>query len=228
MRLIHVHGFKETEPESKITAEYKLKMQKYLPKLDVEEFKWETLEGNVVKVTHDYVKSSQRTEIVGSRLADYITSIHKVFNESVILSGFSLGASVVAHSLRSLGSYNGIQAVIFLGAAFPSDFVLPNPTNDEPCLLLNYYSDTWDRVLGDLYYNVAGDRAAGAVGLKNPGNFLNLLTGCTHTLRCLRDTSYCRLIRAICELIAWKIKGFVEGDINIPWQGPLALGRGYD
>jgi hypothetical protein len=50
MKLIHIHGFTEIEPESLITRQYRKFAQKLNWDLDIQEFKWNTLEGNPTKL----------------------------------------------------------------------------------------------------------------------------------------------------------------------------------
>ena len=58
MKLIHVHGFTELEPESLITRQYRKFAKKLHWDLEIQEFKWNTLEGNPTQIVANY--SSRR------------------------------------------------------------------------------------------------------------------------------------------------------------------------
>jgi len=224
MRLIHIHGFSEIAPESKITEEYRRCLLPHFPQIRVEEFKWNTLDNDLTRMSFQFTESERRTSDAAERLAEIVDNS----NEPLILSGYSLGGAVVLRSLLLRGGYRGVVAVILLGAAIPSVTRPPDLQAGDECLRLNYYSDYWDDVLKHAYFNAIGVPAAGGVGLGEPMGFQNLRTGCSHTNdKPFIDTSYCRLLGAICILIAWSKGIHGPGRAFPPWQ-PIAVGNKPD
>ena len=74
MKLIHVHGFTEIEPESLITKQYRKFAKELHCDLKIQEFKWNTLEGNLTKLVANFHESDRRIKEVAVRLVEAITA----------------------------------------------------------------------------------------------------------------------------------------------------------
>ncbi|HTL88765.1 MAG TPA: hypothetical protein VL134_05140, partial [Leptolyngbya sp.] len=68
MKLIHVHGFAELESESLITQQYRKFSQQLHWDLNIQEFKWNTLEGNLTKLVANFQESDRRVKQVAVQL----------------------------------------------------------------------------------------------------------------------------------------------------------------
>ena len=194
MKLIHVHGFAELEPESLITNQYRKFAKKLHWDLQIQEFKWNTLEGNLTKLVANFHESEHRVKKVAAQLMKAIAAE----KEEVILSGHSLGGAVLLEALELYPKFPNLHSVILLGAAYPQKNLLSQAQNIAPrCYALNYHSPTWDLVLSQAYFNAKGHTAVGNYGLLNPGIFENVKVNCTHQGR----TGYARLIPGIIGLL---------------------------
>jgi alpha-beta hydrolase superfamily lysophospholipase len=150
MKLIHVHGFAELAPESLITEEYRKYTKKLGWKLAIQEFKWNTLEGNLTKLVAEFIESEQRTDEAALRLVEML----KTESEPVVLSGHSLGGAILLKALELYPECPNLHSIILLGAAYPQDSHLSQLSNISPKhYALNYYSPVVDVVLQVSYYN---------------------------------------------------------------------------
>ena len=216
MKLIHVHGFAELEPESLITNQYRKFAKKLHWDLQIQEFKWNTLEGNLTKLVANFHESDHRVKKVATQLTKAIAAE----KEEVILSGHSLGGAVLLEALELYPKFPNLHSVILLGTAYPQRNLLSQAQNIAPrYYALNYHSPTWDLVLNQAYFNAKGHTAVGNYGLLNPGVFENVRVNCTHQGR----TGYARLIPGIIGLLA-HAEGIQSPEkANKPWQ-PIAIG----
>jgi hypothetical protein len=220
MKLIHVHGFAELQPESLITNQYRKFAQKLHWNLEIQEFKWNTLEGNPTKLVANFHESDRRVKEVAVRLLEVIVAA----KEEVILSGHSLGGAILLEVLNLYPNFSNLHSVIVLGAAYPQKNILTQIQNINPRhYALNYHSPTWDLVLNQVYFNAKGDVAVGSNGLLNPGVFENVKVNCTHA----GHTGYARLIPGIIGLLAHSQGIQCSEKANKPWQ-PIAIGNTED
>ncbi|MEP0872336.1 lysophospholipase [Trichocoleus desertorum AS-A10] len=220
MKLIHVHGFTELQPESLITNQYRKFAKKLHWNLEIQEFKWKTLEGNPTKIVANFHESECRIEEVAPRLAEVIAAE----KDEVILSGHSLGGAILLEALERHPNFSNLHSVILLGAAYPQKNTLSQIQKITPqCYALNYHSPKWDLVLNQVYFNAKGCVAIGTNGLLNPGIFENVKVNCTHD----GYTGYARLIPGIIELLAHPQKIQSPEKANKPWQ-PIAIGNTED
>lgn len=220
MKLIHVHGFTELEPESFITKQYRKFARELHWDLQVQEFKWNTLEGNLTKLVANFHESDRRVKEVALRLVEAIAAER----EDVILSGHSLGGAILLEALEFYPNFSNLHSVILLGAAYPRKNILSQIHNITPrYYALNYYSPRWDLVLNQVYFNAKGCTAVGTNGLLNPGVFENVKVNCTHD----GSTGYARLVPGIIELLA-HTEGIKSAEkAKKPWQ-PIAIGNTED
>jgi hypothetical protein len=150
MKLIHVHGFTELEPDSLITKQYRKFAKELHLALKIEEFKWNTLEGNPTKLVANFHESENRTKEAAVRLVEAIT----VEKEEIILSGHSLGAAILIEALQLNPNIPNLHSVILLGAAYPQRKILPSLQHITPRhYALNYYSPDWDLTLNQVYFH---------------------------------------------------------------------------
>ncbi len=219
MKLIHVHGFTELEPESLITNEYRKFANKLHWDLEIKEFKWNTLEGNLTKLTANFHESERRIKEVAVRLVKMIAAD----KEEVILSGHSLGGAVLLEALQLHPNLSNLHSVILLGAAYPQKNITSQIQSITPqYYALNYHSPKWDLVLNQVYFNAKGCTAIGTNGLLNPGVFENLKVNCTHS----GYTGYARIVPGIIGLLAYT-QGIQSSEkAKKPW--PLAIGNTED
>ncbi|MBE9008644.1 hypothetical protein IQ250_00240 [Pseudanabaenaceae cyanobacterium LEGE 13415] len=220
MKLIHVHGFAELEPETLITQQYRKSAKKLGWGLTVQEFKWNTLEGNPTKLVANFHESDQRIKEVADRLVEAIASE----KEEIILSGHSLGGAILLEALEAYPIIPNLHSVILSGAAYPRKNSLSRIQSITPrYYALNYHSPAWDFALNQAYYNAKGCTAVGTYGLLNPGVFENVKVSCTHS----GHTGYARLIPGIVGILAHSqgIKSLEKA--NKPWQ-PVAIGNTSD
>ncbi len=220
MKLIHVHGFTELEPESFITKQYRKFAKELHWNLQIQEFKWNTLEGNPTKLVAKFHESDRRVKEVALRLVEAIASE----KEAVILSGHSLGGAILLEALEVYPDVSNLHSVILLGAAYPQKNILSQIQNINPqYYALNYHSPKWDLVLNQFYFNAKGRIAVGSKGLLNPGIFENLKVNCTHD----GSTGYARLVPGIIGLLA-HTQGIQSAEkAKKPWQ-PIAIGNTED
>lgn len=222
MKLIHIPGFSELEPESLITQQYRKYAKELHFGLKVEEFKWNTLEGNPTKLVANFHESEHRTKEVAARLVETIA----VEKEKIILSGHSLGAAILIEALKLNPNISNLHSLILLGAAYPQSKILSCIDRIRPRhYALNYHSPDWDLVLNQVYFNVKGAIAVGSNGLLNPGIFENAKVECTHN----GHTGYARLVPGIIGLLAHSQAILSSEKAKKPWQ-PIAIGNvgGWD
>lgn len=220
MKLIHVHGFSELEPESLITRQYRKFAQKLHWGLAIQEFKWNTLEGNLTKLVANFHESDQRIKAVAAQLVEIIAAE----TEEVILSGHSLGGAILLEALELHPHLSNLHSVILLGAAYPQKNRLAQIQNITPrYYALNYHSPRWDLVLSQIYFNAKGCTAVGNYGLVNPGIFENMKVNCGHA----GYTGYGRLVPGIVGLLA-HAEGIQSSEkAKKPWL-PIAIGNTGD
>lgn len=219
MKLIHVHGFAELEPESLITNQYRKFAKKFPWDLEIQEFKWNTLEGNPTKLVANFQESDRRVKQVAAQLVEAIAA-----EREVVLSGHSLGGAILLEALELHPNFSNIHSVILLGAAYPQKNLLPQLQNIAPrYYALNYHSPTLDLALSQFYFNAKGHSAVGTYGLLNPGVFENMKVNCTHQGK----TGYARLVPGILGLLA-HAEGIQSSEkAKKPWQ-PIAIGNTGD
>jgi pimeloyl-ACP methyl ester carboxylesterase len=220
MKLIHVHGFSELEPESLITRQYQKFAKKVGWNLAVQEFKWNTLEFNPTKLVANFHESERRTKEAALRLIDVIAAE----NQEIILSGHSLGGAILLEALELYPHLPRLHSVILFGAAYPQKNCLSQIRSINPqYYALNYHSPRWDFVLNQIYFNAKGCIAVGTNGLLNPGVIENVKVNCSHSGR----AGYARLIPGITGLLA-HIQGIQSVEAaKKPWQ-PIAAGNTGD
>ena len=220
MKLIHVHGFTELEPESLITRQYRKFAKKLHWDLEIQEFKWNTLEGNPTQIVANYHESERRIKVAAAQLINAIAAE----KEEVILSGHSLGGAILLEALGLHPNFSNLHSVILLGAAYPQKNVLSQIQNTTPRhYALNYHSPRWDVVLNQFYFNAKGCTAVGTNGLLNPGVFENAKVNCAHS----GSTGYARLVPGIIGLLAHS-QGIQSSEkAKKPWQ-PVAIGNTGD
>ncbi|MDX2243619.1 MAG: hypothetical protein NW224_23310 [Leptolyngbyaceae cyanobacterium bins.302] len=220
MKLIHVHGFTELDPESLITRQYRKFAKKLHWDLEVQEFKWNTLEGNPTKLVANFQESEYRVKEAAVRLAETIAAERG----EVMLSGHSLGGAILLNALELHPNFPNLHSVILLGAAYPYKNKLSKfQTIAVQHYALNYHSPRWDFVLNQVYFNVKGCAAIGTKGLLNPGVFENLKVNCSHSGR----TGYARLASGIIGLLAYAQGIQSSEEAKEPWQ-PIAIGKTGD
>nr|WP_290223539.1 hypothetical protein [Trichocoleus desertorum] len=220
MKLIHVHGFAELEPEPLIAQQYRKFAKQLHWNLEIQEFKWNTLEGNPTKLVANFHESGHRVKEVAARLVEAIAAE----KEEVILSGHSLGGAILLEALELYPNFSNLHSVILLGAAYPQKNTLSQLQNIAPrYYALNYHSPRWDLVLNQVYFNAKGCTAVGTNGLLNPGVFDNLTVNCTHG----GYTGYARLAPGIVGLLAHAQGIKSREKANKPWQ-PIAIGNTED
>jgi pimeloyl-ACP methyl ester carboxylesterase len=220
MKLIHVHGFSELSPESLITTQYRKYAKELHWDLEIQEFKWNTLEGNPTKLVANFRESERRVKEAAAQLVDTISTQQ----EAVILSGHSLGGAMLLEALELYPHCINIHSVILLGAAYPQEnqlIQLPRITPQH--YALNYHSPRWDFVLKHAYYNAMGCTAIGSNGLLNPGVFKNMKANCRHD----GYAGYARLIPGIVGLLAHTEGIHSSEEAKKPWQ-PVAIGNTGD
>ena len=220
MKLIHVHGFGELGSESLITSQYRKYAKELHWDLEIQEFKWNTLEGNPTKLVANFHESERRVKEVADRLVKVITAE----KEEVILSGHSLGGAILLEALELHPDFSNLHSVILLGVAYPQRNLLFHVQSITPhYYALNYHSPRWDLVLNQVYFNAKGCTAVGTNGLLNPGVFENIKVNCTHD----GYTGYARLIPGIIGLLAHTegIQSFEE--VKKPWL-PILIGNTED
>lgn len=220
MKLIHVHGFSELETESLITTQYRKYAEELHWDLEIQEFKWNTLEGNLTKLVANFHESERRVKEVAAQLVAVIAAE----KEEVILSGHSLGGAILLEALELHPNFSNLHSVILLGAAYPQKNILSQVPNIAPRYYAsNYHSPRWDLVLNQVYFNAKGCTAVGTNGLLHPGIFENVKVNCTHT----GYTGYARLIPGIIGLLAHP-QGIQSAEkAKKPWQ-PIAIGNAGD
>ena len=220
MKLIHVHGFTELEPESLITKQYRKFARELHWNLQVQEFKWNTLEGNLTKLVANFHESDRRIKEVAVRLVETIAAE----KEEVIISGHSLGGAILLEALELYPDFYNLHSVILLGAAYPQKNILSQILSITPrYYALNYHSPRWDLVLNQVYFIAKGCTAVGTNGLLNPGIFENLKVDCTHD----GAAGYARLVPGIIGLLA-HTQGIQSSEqAKKPWQ-PIAIGNTGD
>ena len=195
MKLIHIHGFSELDPESLITYQYRKFAKELHWNLEIEEFKWNTLEGNLTKIVANFQESERRVKEVAARLIEKILAE----KEQVILSGHSLGGAILLEALELYPHFSNLHSIILLGAAYPQKNCLLQVQKITPqYYALNYHSPHWDLVLNQFYFNAKGCLAVGTKGLLNPGVFQNIKVNCSHG----GHTGYARLVHGIVGLLA--------------------------
>ena len=220
MKLIHIHGFTELEPASLITKQYRKFAKKLHWDLEIQEFKWNTLEGNPTKLVANFCESERRVKEVATRLVEEIASE----KEEIVLSGHSLGGAILLEALELHPGFFNLHSVILLGAAYPQRNKLSQIQNITPrYYALNYHSPRWDLVLNQVYFNAMGCIAVGTNGLLNPGVFENVKVNCTHD----GHTGYARLIPGILGLLAYSQGLQSPEKAKKPWQ-PIAVGNTED
>lgn len=220
MKLIHIHGFAGLEPESLITNQYRKFAKKLQWNLEIQEFKWNTLEGNPTKLVANFHESERRVKAVAANLVEMIMTER----EEVILSGHSLGGAILIEALEFYPNLTNLHSVILLGAAYPQRNFLSQVQNTKPrCYALNYHSPKWDLILNQVYFNAKGCTAVGTNGFLNPGVFENVKVGCTHD----GYTGYARLIPGIVGLLAHSQGIQSSAKAKKPWQ-PIAIGNTGD
>lgn len=215
MKLIHVHGFAELEPESLITSQYRKFAKKLDWDLEIQEFKWSTLEGNPTKLVANFCESDRRVKEVAAQLVEAIATE----KEELVLSGHSLGGAILLEALELCPNFSNLHSVILLGAAYSQRNLLFQIQDVTPRhYALNYYSPILDSTLRLSYFNAKGCIAVGTSGLLNPGIFQNLKVNCTHS----GHTGYARLVPGIMGLLA-HTQGIQSSEkANKPWQ-PIAI-----
>lgn len=220
MKLIHVHGFAELKPESLITNQYRKFAKRIRWDLEIQEFKWNTLEGNPTKLIANFQESDRRVKQAAAQLVEIIAAE----KEEVILSGHSLGGAILLEALELCPNFSNLHSLILLGAAYPQKNLLSQVQNITPrYYALNYHSPTLDIVLNQLYFNAKGCTAVGSYGLLNPGVFENVKVNCTHQGK----TGYARLVPGIIGLLA-RPEGIQSSEkAKKPWQ-PIAIGNTGD
>ncbi len=220
MKLIHVHGFADLEPESLITTQYRKFAHELRWNLLIQEFKWNTLEGNVTKLVANFCESERRVKEAAIQLVEMLSGE----KEEVILSGHSLGGAILLEALELYPHLPNLHSVILLGAAYPQKNTLSQIQTIKPrYYALNYHSPTWDLVLNQVYFNAKGCIAIGSNGLLNPGIFENVQVNCTHN----GQTGYARLVSGIVGLLAHPHGIQSSEKANKPWQ-PIAIGKTGD
>ncbi|BAU10013.1 hypothetical protein LEP3755_04910 [Leptolyngbya sp. NIES-3755] len=220
MKLIHVHGFAELEPETLITKQYRKFAKKLYWNLDIQEFKWNTLEGNPTKLVANFHESERRIKEVAKQLIEEIASE----KDEIILSGHSLGGAILLEALEAYPILSNLHSVVLLGTAYPRKNSLYRIQSITPrCYALNYHSPVWDLALNQAFYNAKGCTAVGSYGLLNPGIFENVGVSCTHT----GLTGYARLIPGIVGLLAHSQGIQSVEKAKTPWQ-PIAIGNTGD
>ena len=220
MKLIHVHGFSELGQESLITNQYRKFAKELHWDLKIQEFKWNTLEGNPTKLVANFHESERRVKEVAARLVEVIAAE----KEQVILSGHSLGGAILLEALELHPNFSNLHSVILLGVAYPQKNTLSQVQKIIPLYYaLNYHSPRWDLVLNQVYFNAKGCTAVGTNGLLNPGVFENMKVNCTHSGR----TGYARLIPGIVGLLAHPQGTKSSKKVKKPWQ-PIAIGNTGD
>lgn len=220
MKLIHIHGFAELESESLITNQYRKFAKELHWNLEIQEFKWNTLEGNLTKLVANFYESERCVKEVAARLVKAIAAE----KEDVILSGHSLGGAILLEALELCPNFSNLHSVILLGAAYPQKNILSQIYNITPrYYALNYHSPKWDLALNQAYFNAKGCTAVGTNGLLNPGVFENVKVNCTHD----GHTGYARLVSGIIGLLAHTqgIQSYEKA--KKPWQ-PIAIGNTED
>jgi hypothetical protein len=169
--------------------------EKVAHRLDIQEFKWNTLEGNPSKLIANFIASERRIKEVAAQLRETISSE----TQPVILSGHSLGGAILLEALELAPQCPNLHSVVLLGAAYPREKPLYQILNIAPQhYALNYHSPQWDLVLRVAYYNAMGVTAVGSDGLLNPGIFQNMKVNCSHD----GHTGYARLVPGIIDLLA--------------------------
>ena len=188
--------------------------------MEIQEFKWNTLEGNPTKLVANFHESEHRIKEVAARLVEVIAAE----KEEVILSGHSLGGAILLEALELHPNFSNLHSVILLGVAYPQKHTLSQVQNITPQhYALNYHSPRWDLVLNQVYFNAKGCTAVGTNGLLNPGAFENVKVNCTHS----GHTGYARLIPGIVGLLAHP-QGIKSSEkAKEPWQ-PIAIGNTGD
>jgi hypothetical protein len=224
MKLIHIHGFTEIEPESLITRQYRKFAQKLNWDLDIQEFKWNTLEGNPTKIVANFHESERRVKETAIQLIQWISNTITPEKEAIILSGHSLGGAILWEALELNPMLSNLHSIVILGAAYPQRNELEKAPNIKPQhYALNYHSPSWDLVLNQVYYNAKGCIAVGTNGLLNPGIFENVKVNCAHDGR----NGYVRLVPGIIGLLAYA-QGIQSSEkAKKPWQ-PIAIGNTGD
>ena len=188
--------------------------------MEIQEFKWNTLEGNPTKLVANFHESERRIKEVAARLVEVIAAE----KEQVILSGHSLGGAILLEALELHPNFSNLHSVILLGVAYPQKHTLSQVQNITPQhYALNYHSPRWDLVLNQVYFNAKGCIAVGSNGLLNPGVFENMKVNCTHSGR----TGYARLIPGIVGLLAHPQGTKSSKKVKKPWQ-PIAIGNTGD
>ncbi len=220
MKLIHIHGFADLESESLIVRQYRKFVKELHWDLDIQEFKWNTLEGNFSKLVANFCESERRVKDAAVRLVDTISAEE----EEVILSGYSLGGAILLEALELQPKLPNLHSVILFGAAYPQQNLLSQIQNVTPQhYALNYHSPIWDIVLNQVYFNAKGCTAVGTNGFLNPGVFENLRVHCSHT----GQTGYARLVSGVVELLAYTQGIQSPEKAKKPWQ-PIAIGNTGD
>lgn len=221
MKLIHVHGFAELGAESLITSQYRKFARKLAWDLEIQEFKWNTLEGNPTKLVANFSESERRVKEVAARLVEVIASE----KEEVVLSGHSLGGAILLETLELYPIISNLHSVILLGTAYPQKNSLTQIQKINPRhYALNYHSPRYDTVLNFVYFNAKGYSAVGTKGLLNPGIFENLKVNCTHN----GLTGYSRLVPGIIDLLAHTQGIQTSEKAKKPFQGLAAIGNTGD
>ena len=220
MKLIHIHGFNELDLESLITTKYQKSAKKLDWDLNIQEFKWNTLDANITKLVANFCESDRRIKEVAARLVETIAAE----KEEVILSGHSLGGAILLEALELNPHIPNLHSVILLGTAYPQKNTLSRIQQIAPrYYALNYYSPRWDTTLNQGYFNVKGCVAIGTNGLLNPGIFQNLRANCSHNGK----TGYARLASGIIGLLAHTQGIKSSKKVKKPWQ-PIAIGNTSD
>ena len=220
MKLIHVHGFSELGPESLITTRYRKSAKEIGLKLDVEEYRWNTLDSNITKLVANFCESDRRVKEAAARLVETIAAE----KGEIILSGHSLGGAILLEALELNPHIPNLHSVILLGTAYPQKNTLSRIQQITPRhYALNYHSPTWDLALSQAYFNAKGHIAIGTNGLLNPGVFENVYVNCTHT----GETGYTRLISGIVGLLAHTREIASAEEVQYPWL-PFSFGNAGD
>ncbi len=220
MKLIHVHGFTELEPESLITKHYRKSANKLRWDLEIQEFKWQTLESSLTKLVAHFQESERRIKEVAIQLVETVLEE----KEDIVLSGHSLGGAIVIEALELHPNIPNLHSVVLLGAAYPQKNQLSMPHIVKPQrYALNYHSPKWDFVLNQAYFNAKGCLALGTHGFLNPGIFENVKVNCTHA----GLTGYARLVPGIVGLLAHTQSVSSGKKAKKPWQ-PIAIGNTED
>lgn len=179
--ILHVHGFGGEDYSEKFIALVRnfVKTIHLDNKIFATTHTWDSEKLSAKIIGKNWIKAQEKAVKEVPNFIDSILDYSKNY-DNIYISAFSLGTKVVSLAFKEMEELPpNLKGVFFLGSALDKDFRFNKVL---PFKIINYYSDSNDKVLKNIYKAMEAKSAGGEVGFLDSKNFINLYTNCSHAV----------------------------------------------